>query len=55
MYEVKLLSYLRIDILFIIENEFVYLKVNFGKYSGFLGFDFEMLLLLIMICLNNSI
>ncbi|NLM68190.1 MAG: topoisomerase I, partial [Enterococcus sp.] len=39
LYEAKLLSYPRTDTPFITENEFAYLKANFGKYSGFLGLD----------------
>ncbi|EOH1306862.1 DNA topoisomerase, partial [Enterococcus faecalis] len=35
-------SYPRTDTPFITENEFAYLKANFGKYSGFLGLDLEM-------------
>ncbi len=54
LYEEKLLSYPRTDTPFITENEFAYLKANFGKYSGFLGLDLEMLLSLIMIRSNNS-
>ncbi|EAA0289561.1 DNA topoisomerase III, partial [Listeria monocytogenes] len=42
LYEAKLLSYPRTDTPFITENEFAYLKANFGKYSGFLGLDLEM-------------
>ena len=42
LYEAKLLSYPRTDTPFITENEFAYLKSNFGKYSGFLGLDLEM-------------
>lgn len=42
LYEAKLLSYPRTDTAFITENEFAYLKANFGKYSGFLGLDLEM-------------
>lgn len=42
LYEAKLLSYPRTDTPFITENEFAYLKANFGKYSGFLGLDPEM-------------
>ena len=41
LYEAKLLSYPRTDTPFITENEFAYLKANFGKYSGFLGLDLE--------------
>lgn len=54
LYEAKLLSYPKTDTPFITENEFAYLKANFGKYSGFLGLDLEMLLSLIMIRSNNS-
>ncbi|MGL9798979.1 DNA topoisomerase III [Enterococcus sp. DIV0802] len=42
LYEEKLLSYPRTDTPFITENEFAYLKANFGKYSVFLGLDLEM-------------
>ncbi|WP_285702051.1 type IA DNA topoisomerase, partial [Enterococcus thailandicus] len=42
LYEAKLLSYPRTDTPFITENEFAYLKTNFGTYSGFLGLDLEM-------------
>lgn len=42
LYEAKLLSYPRTDTPFITENEFAYLKANFGTYSGFLGLDLEM-------------
>ncbi|MGJ1064618.1 hypothetical protein [Enterococcus faecium] len=48
------MSYPRTDTPFITENEFAYLKANFGKYSGFLGLDLEMLLSFIMIRSNNS-
>ena len=42
LYEAKLLSYPRTDTSFITENEFAYLKTNFGKYCHYLNQDLEM-------------
>lgn len=42
LYEAKLLSYPRTDTPFITENEFAYLKTNFGKYCHYLNQDLEM-------------
>ena len=42
LYEAKLLSYPRTDTSFVTENEFAYLKTNFGKYCHYLNQDLEM-------------
>ena len=42
LYEAKILSYPRTDTPFITDNEFTYLKTNFGNYCKFLNTDFEM-------------